>query len=344
MNRKWFLVFMLVGGFLGSLYLFIDADHAIAQNRNLKLSWSDTIKMFATELASDKYEGRNAGYKGNNKAAEYIASEFKKAGLIPQGELNANGVRTYYQLFSFRSFYTGSESLISQNVIGMIEGSDPLLKHEIVVIGAHYDHVGRVDQGIHLGRVDGGIDSDDIYNGADDNASGTATMMTIALAIKSGKIQTKRSIVFVAFSAEESGLFGSKHYCLHPVAPISDHVFMINLDMIGRNPNEPVEIKGIGSARGVIVNGIIVKATHEQKLSAVLDNGSNIDGGDSDHSSFMGVGVPFIFLFTGFHQDYHRVTDHADKLDYDHMSLIAKTVTQIVVDVANLENRLEFQR
>lgn len=339
MKNKWLWIgvaaaVLLVSGVSLNLSFNVKSDPSTStQVRTVNLEWADTIKMFATELADDKYEGRNAGYSGNEKAAKYIVAELTKAGF-----------NVYSEYFSFRSFYTGQKDFNTRNVVAVLEGTDPVLKDEIVVIGAHFDHVGKVSEGQHFGRIDGAVGDDEIFNGADDNASGTAAMMTIALALKSGKITTKRTIMFIAFSAEEAGLHGSLAYCEAPLFDINNHVFMINLDMIGRNPDKPVEIKGMGSAVGDTIANIVAKATAQQGLKAALDNGSDIDGGDSDHSSFRGVGIPFIFFFTGFHPDYHKVTDHADKLAYDHIATIAKTAAQVAIEVANLDKRPVFQR
>lgn len=310
-------------------------------------SWSEALRTFATKLADDEFEGRNAGYPGSDKAAAYIADEFKKAKLIPMGDMQSDGTRSYFQRFDFESFYVGNNKLKSQNVVGMIEGTDQHLKHEIVVIGAHYDHVGRISQGVHLGRLGDAIGGDEIYNGADDNASGTAALMTIANAFREHqvtKLRLKRSVLFIAFGAEEAGLLGSRHYCNSPTAgQIDDHIFMINLDMVGRNPNSPVEIKGMGSAVGDKLRQIVGEAVKHLNLNAELADNDHVSGGDSDHSSFRNVGVPFIFFFTGFHDDYHKVTDHADKLAYDNMTTIAKTAMHILTSVANTNQRLIFK-
>lgn len=309
----------------------------------------DDLKTWATELASDAYGGRQAGYPGNDKAAKYIATQFEKMGIKPAGEPLAyipenppKNKRSYFQPFSFNTSGTGSIELNTQNVVGMIEGSDPVLKKQIVVIGAHFDHVGQTGEGWHyarLGRKKG------IWHGADDNASGTVTVMAIAKAFASHQLNTKRTIVFILFSAEEGGLIGSKYYCEHPsVGKMADYVFMLNLDMIGRNPEKPTEIKGMGSAQGTYLRDIVEDAVGKTGLNASIQAGAEVAGGDSDHSSFGDSEVPFVFFFTGFHDDYHSVTDTADKLAYSHMVLIGKTAMFVLRTVANNNDPPIFSR
>lgn len=297
---------------------------AAQENQAPDLISEADMKKWAGELASDAYTGRQAGYEGNNKAARYIAKQFSKMGIKPAGDLMEDNIhRDYFQRFRFNTDGTGSVDLTTQNVVGVIEGSDPELKKQIIVLGAHFDHVGQVGEGYHyarMGRLKG------IWHGADDNASGTVTVMSIAKAFAQGRVAAKRTVVFILFSAEEGGLLGSRFYTDHPtVGKIEDYVFMLNLDMIGRNPEKPTEIKGMGSAFGSYLRDVVTDAVSTTKLDASIQAGAEVEGGDSDHSSFAEHNVPFVFFFTGFHPDYHRVTDTADKLAYGHMALIGKT-------------------
>ncbi len=301
------------------------------------------LKEWATELASDEYGGRQAGYEGNNKAARYIAKKFLEFGLKPGGDLMEDNIhRDYFQRFGFMNSLTGNLPHQTQNVIGFIEGSDPSLKHQAVVLGAHFDHVGQTGEGFHyarMGRKTG------VWHGADDNASGTVTVMSIAKAFAAGNFTPKRTVVFILFSAEEGGLLGSKYYCDHPtMGEISNHVFMLNLDMIGRNPDKLTEVKGMGSANGSYLQDIVAKAVEKTNLSASIQTGAEVEGGDSDHSSFADKDVPFVFFFTGFHDDYHRVTDTADKLAYEHMARIGDTALAIIRDIADKLERPTFRK
>lgn len=290
---------------------------------------SDLLRKHVTYLASDELEGRCAGYPGCDKAADYIADVFQKAGLTPAGD---NG--TWFQKFTLKGKGT-------KNVLGLIEGTDPELKHEYVVLGAHYDHVGTADQR-DFGRLGGGGE-DTIWNGADDNASGTSCVLALARAFREAGLAARRTMVFMCFSGEEAGLVGSIFYTNHPLpGGIDKHVFMLNLDMVGRNPNRPVEIHGVGSAEGGVIRKAVERAVSASGLKAKLNEEVTLVGGDSDHSSFAEKRVPFVFFFSGFHADYHRPSDHANKLAYDNMVKVACTAMGILLDIGNGDERPKF--
>jgi hypothetical protein len=303
----------------------------------LALVTPDLLKKHATYLASDELEGRQAGYEGNVKAGDYIASVMKAAGLAPAGDKDARGIATYFQEFKI-------EDRRTRNCLGLLEGSDPELKKEFLVIGAHYDHLGTADQsgppGQRMGRP---RDGDGIWNGADDNGSGTTTLLGVIKAFGEGGLKPKRSILFIAFSAEELGLLGSYHYVENPVAPIRKHIFMLNLDMVGRNPDKPVKIDGVGSAEGGRLRKVCEEAVAAAGLRAAVNDKVTVFGGDSDHTPFREKGVPFVFFFSGFHADYHKVTDHADRLAYDNMVKVAGASARIVMALADAEESLAFR-
>ena len=205
------------------------------------------------------------------------------------------------------------------NVIGVIEGNDPKLKHEYIVIGAHYDHLGR-------GGHDGSLtrNPNDIHHGADDNASGTAGLLEVARILTAHQRKLRRSIVLMAFSAEESGLIGSKAWTTNPLLPLGDNVAMLNMDMIGRLKDNKLTIGGIGTS------------PEFRKLVEGLNNGFTLqlseDGfGPSDHSSFYAKQVPVLFFFTGTHEDYHKPSDTADKLNYDGQAKVVSLVTELAL-------------
>ena len=279
-------------------------------------------------LADDALQGRCAGYPGNDQAAEYIAAAFKEAGLKPGGEEGGY----------FQKFKVGQKE--TRNVIAVVEGSDPALKKEVVVVGAHYDHVGTSDQR-DFGRLGGG-GKDKIWNGADDNASGTSVVLALARAFGEGGLAPRRTVVIIAFSGEEVGLVGSRFYTLHPLSPIGDHVYMLNLDMVGRNPNKPIELHGVGSAEGGVIRTVAEKAVAASGLKATLNDNVKLVGGDSDHSSFADKKVPYSFFFSGFHADYHMPSDHAEKLAYDHMVKVALTSIALLMGMANLDERPKY--
>lgn len=289
----------------------------------------DLLKKHASYLASDELEGRCAGYPGCDKAADYIADVFKKAGLKPGGNEG-----TYFQKFRL----VGKDT---KNVIAIVEGTDPELKSEIVVLGAHYDHVGTAEQR-DFGRM-GGKGDDTIWNGADDNGSGTTCVLALAQAFGQGGLSARRTIVFICFSGEEAGLVGSRYYVKNPTAgPLEKHVFMLNLDMVGRNPTKPIEIHGVGSAEGGVIRKAVERAVAASGLKAKLNDAVTLVGGDSDHSSFADKRIPYAFYFSGFHADYHRPSDHPEKLAYDNMVKVATSSMDILLDIANLDERPKF--
>jgi hypothetical protein len=207
------------------------------------------------------------------------------------------------------------------NVIGILEGSDPVLKKEAVVIGAHYDHLGRGGQG-SLAPREGGI-----HHGADDNASGVAGMLELARIFSSERARMKRTLIFIAFGGEEEGLLGSRFYVNQPVWPLGETVAMINMDMVGRMKENRLMIGGVGTAQqwrdwiqAENKKGPASNAGSLQTVS-VADNFAltlNEDGyGPSDHSSFYSKQIPVLFFFTGTHDDYHKPTDTAEKINYD---------------------------
>jgi hypothetical protein len=289
----------------------------------------ELLKKHAAVLASDELEGRCAGYPGAEKASEYIAEVFKAAGLKPGGD--AGG---WFQKFRL----SGKDA---RNVVGVLEAADPERRGEFVVVGAHYDHVGTAEQRDY-GRLGAGKSDDTIWNGADDNASGTTCLLALAKVFGEGRLQPKRSIVFIAFSGEEAGLVGSRWYVNHPLAPMEKHWFMLNLDMVGRNPQRPIEVHGVGSSAGGEVRRAVEKAAERSGLKAKINDEVKLVGGDSDHSSFADKKVPYAFFFSGFHADYHRPSDHPEKLAYDSMLKLVHASTDILLEMAALEERPKF--
>ncbi|MHC4605758.1 MAG: M20/M25/M40 family metallo-hydrolase [Planctomycetota bacterium] len=285
------------------------------------------LRSHVTYLAGDALKGRRAGTTGAGKAALRIAKVFKDAGLKPVGDAG-----TYAQQFVVKGRRM-------KNILGLLEGTDPELKKQVVVVGAHYDHLGGADDK-HWNRLGDALGGDTIWNGADDNASGVAAVLAVAQAL--GGVRTKRSILFAAFTGEEDGLYGSKHYVAHPAAPIGEHVFMLNLDMIGRNPKRPVEIRGGGSDRSGVVREAVLESVRETGLKVNIKEPLSMLGSGSDHTPFREKGVPVVMFFTGFHPDYHRVTDHADKIAYDRLAVIAQTVGRVLHRVAEAGERPEF--
>jgi Zn-dependent M28 family amino/carboxypeptidase len=205
------------------------------------------------------------------------------------------------------------------NVVGMLRGRRK--PEEYVLIGAHYDHVGVM-------AMPGAQDS--IYNGADDNASGTAGLMLVARALSQLRRSPERSIVFVAFSGEEKGLLGSRAFVQHPPLPLEHCVAMLNMDMIGRNHPDSLSI----GVRPAGLWQLVVEQNQRSPRPFLLGREAEEFFGRSDHASFAALGIPVVFFFTGLHPDYHRPSDHADKLNYDKLSRVAFLAARVAWHLA----------
>lgn len=228
------------------------------------------------------------------------------------------------------------EKIETYNIIGLIEGTDPQLKNEYVVIGAHYDHLG-------MGGPGSGSRNPDtvaVHNGADDNASGVAGILELAAKLKSNQKNLKRSIVVVAFGAEESGIIGSRFFVDNPPVPKKQLIAMLNFDMIGRlNPQtKSISIGGTGTS--VEAEGI---------LNTILD-GSNLKAsyspegyGPSDHASFYGADIPVFYFNTGVHTDYHTPADDTDKINFEGAAAVTNLAYELVMKIAGTTQSLTFK-
>lgn len=221
---------------------------------------------------------------------------------------------------------------VTANVVGMLEGSDPVLKNEVVVVGAHMDHLGM--GGPWSLAQEGGPA---IHFGADDNASGTAGVLGLAEHFATSA-RPKRSILFICFSGEERGLLGSRYYVRNPLVPLDRTVAMINMDMIGRMQNDRLIVIGTGTSPAW--PSVLDEATQGSSLQ-VSRNDSGPGG--SDHQSFYDVKVPVLFFFTGIHADYHKPSDTADKIQPESLARVVALVAATTERVANLPRRPEFQ-
>lgn len=222
----------------------------------------------------------------------------------------------------------------TRNVVGILPGSDPVLKDEWVIVGAHFDHIGLGFEGRYYGEI---------HNGADDNASGTTGLLELARLFASSPETPKRSILFIAFSAEELGVLGSSAYLDNPIVPIEDTSAMINMDMIGRVSEDEdgimyCAIHGAGSA--LEWNEIISCTTPdgEVEFRSLADP---IGGGD--YINFYLSDIPVLNFFSGVHEDYHRPSDDADEINYEGLRSVIGGVYEVVEQVANWESMLTFQ-
>lgn len=224
----------------------------------------------------------------------------------------------------------------THNVVGLIEGSDPVLKDEMIVIGAHYDHLG-------FGGPESGSRMPDtvaIHNGADDNASGVAAIIEIAEKLASHKKELKRSVLVVAFSAEEMGLLGSKYFVQNPAYDVKQFKAMVNLDMVGRmKEDNSVLIAGVGTSEE---GEALLKDL--EKIDTTMFFGYSPDGyGPSDHAAFYAEGVPVFFLSTGAHDEYHTPFDDSDKINMEGEKKIADYSYALMMNLINRDSSLRFK-
>ena len=278
----------------------------------------DDLRRHAQALADDTFEGREAGSRGGRAAAGYIGREFQKCKLA-----GGAGPGGYYQ--SFGAQY--------RNILGLLEGSDPQLKHEVIVVGAHYDHVGYGNAQNSYGPT--GF----IHNGADDNASGVSGLLEIVEAFSRLETRPKRSILFAYWDGEEKGLLGSKHWVSQPTLPLDRVRIVLNMDMIGRLRNDAVEIYGGRTSRDL------------RRLTCLNNRDPNLRldfnwkmRDDSDHYSFYLRGIPVLMLHTGLHDDYHRPSDDPEKLNLSGMQRIVQLVCGVVYELADRPKLAGFRQ
>lgn len=275
---------------------------------------ADKLKEHVYFLASDELEGRGVGTESGRKAGEYIRNYFESIGLDPVGE-------SYFHQFPAR---IGQTMLKGKNVVGMVKGSDPVLKDEYIVIGAHYDHISyRLRDGEKV-----------VYNGADDNASGTAAVMELGKALVGMKEKLKRSVVLVAFDAEESGLIGSSQFVRQLTLPVEQIKLMFSIDMIGRYAESKSLIMGaLAHLKGG--PGILKPLADQHKVKIKRTGGET--SMFTDTKPFGDAGIPAVYVSTGIVGPYHKPEDDRETLDYEGMELISNLMLDLAVDLANEE-------
>lgn len=281
-------------------------------------------------LASDEFKGRETGTEEELRAAAYIRELMLGIGLTPKG--NAG---TYYQTFTFKPkkdphqlirFQEGGDSTITgTNVIGFIDHGAA----NTVVIGAHYDHLGFGGEGsLYKGEPA-------VHNGADDNASGVAVLLDLARKIK--ETELSKNYLFITFSGEEMGLLGSNFFTKNPTLDLDGVSYMLNLDMVGRlREDKTLSVSGTGTSPiwPQVLN------TSNPGFKLVL-NESGV--GPSDHTSFYLQDIPVLHFFTGQHEDYHKPTDDAEKLNYEGMRLISSYLFNLVAELDD-DQKLAFRK
>ena len=300
----------------------------------IKSITSESLKTNLTVVASDEMQGRDTGSEGQKKAGRYLIEQYKKAGIpFPKG------ATSYYQPVpaAYLNAQYNENLPDSENIWAFIEGSEK--PNEIVVVSAHYDHVG--------------MKNGEIYNGADDDGSGTVGILEVAKAFQKAKNEgngPKRSILILHVTGEEHGLHGSRYYSENPLFPIANTVADVNIDMIGRRDdlhketNNYIYVIGSDYLSTDLYN--VCEDANKKYINMNLDYKYN-DKKDknrfyyrSDHYNFAKNGIPSVFLFNGTHADYHKPTDEVDKIEFDALAKRTQYAFAIAWEIANRENKL----
>ena len=274
------------------------------------------LKTHIQFLASDSLEGRRTGTKGEMLAAHYIANKFSEYGLMPKGDYR------YFEMPFDQQFVIQAKDSVTKktrmgtNVIAYIDNKAPYT----VILGAHFDHLGYGED--HNSMYAGTTPM--IHNGADDNASGTAALLELARLLKKEK-KSPYNYLFIAFSGEELGLFGSKYFVEHPTIDLQKVNYMINMDMVGRlnDSTHNLTIGGIGTSP----TWSSILSTQNPSFTIKIDSSGT---GPSDHTSFYRKNIPVLFFFTGLHKDYHKPSDDFDKINYNGEAKIITFIQQII--------------
>lgn len=295
------LKYLAMGTFLSiSSYLTAQTDNP------------EVYKKHISYLASEELEGRGLGTKGKELAKEYIQNQFIEAGLKPFAE-------NYFQNFIHRVDLANVEAT---NIIGVVEGTDPTLKNEYIVLGAHYDHLGYIIQKDKTKKI---------YPGADDNASGVSAIIELAKHLGKEENRPKRSLIFIAFDAEESGLIGSEYFVQNLEAEKLKNIkAMFSFDMVGMlKTHKGIDVKGIAN----VFNGKELVEKHAGDIKLYKVN-SEIEA-RTDTQPFGNVGIPAVHIFTGLKSPYHKPEDKADLLDYEGIVQLNQFMGKVIADLSN---------
>ncbi|MEP2770588.1 MAG: M28 family peptidase [Fulvivirga sp.] len=286
-----------------------------------QINLDEQLKTHVAFLASDKLAGRGTGTAAEDSVVAYVSDQFEKYGLQPagtEGYLQSFRVKESANPHEQAKTVTGGEGVKVTNVVGLLDNPGDSL----IIIGAHHDHLGLGEFGtLHTG-------DSAIHNGADDNASGVA--IVLALASKLSQEELQHDVLFITFSGEERGLWGSNHFSKNPTVDLSKVKAMINLDMVGRlNENKDLVVHGTGTSPSwpdIINNSNTFELIVVMKPSGV---------GPSDHTSFYLQDIPVLHLFTGQHEDYHKPSDDLEKLNYEGMATLTKYLENITKRIDN---------
>lgn len=315
-----------------------DGATTASAGKYVGLITQENLKKDLTIVASDEMQGRETGSEGQKKAGRYLIDQYKAAGIS-----YPKGADSYYQKVpaSFLNARRNEGLPDSENIWAFIEGSEH--PEEIVVVSAHYDHVG--------------VQNGQIYNGADDDGSGTVALVSIAKAFQQAKKDghgPKRSILFLHVTGEEHGLHGSRYYSENPLFPMKNTVADVNIDMIGRRDDEHKStneyIYVIGADRLSSELDQIVRSENEKFVKIDLDfrfnerNDPNRFYFRSDHYNFARNGVPSVFFFSGVHEDYHKPGDKVEKIEFDAVQKRTQLAFVTLWELANRAERIKVDK
>ena len=293
---------------------------------------SVSMKEDVAILANDSLNGRKTGSDGERKAANYIAKRFEDLGLQPKGS------EGFFQKFTYKASKNphqeaeftaenNESTKTGQNVIAYLDNK----AENTVVIGAHYDHLGMGGEG-SLYR-----EGEAIHNGADDNASGVAMMLHLADSLQKKGSPKNNNYLFIAFSGEEEGLLGSNYFVKNPTIDTKKVTYMLNMDMVGRlNSENTLAVYGVGTSP--IFKQAVNANARELKIA---ENESGV--GPSDHTSFYLADIPVLHFFTGQHEDYHKPSDDAEKVNFEGMKIVSNYIFSIIKDLDN-QPKLPFKK
>lgn len=326
---------------IGAVFLFalavIGADQPLTPEQRAVMDHvsADSLRGNLSFLASDLLEGRATPSRGLDLAAEYIAAQFRRAGLEPAGDDGYFQTATLADLGDRGKRLAQSlgvedpSSVKVRNVAGILRGSDPQLRDTYVVLSSHYDHLGLAATG-----------EDRIYNGANDDGSGSSSVMEVAGALAALPVHPKRSILFILFFGEERGLLGSRYYGAHPLVPPAQTVAGLNLEQVGRTDaadGPQIKTASITGYDFSAVPAILADAAQAAGVT-VYKNPKNSDAffGRSDNQSLADLGIPAHTLCVAYEfPDYHKVSDSWEKIDYDNMAAVDRAVALGMMKLAS---------
>ncbi|HTU25008.1 MAG TPA: M20/M25/M40 family metallo-hydrolase [Pirellulales bacterium] len=284
------------------------AEHAARSNAASAIT-ADAAKHHVEVLADDTFEGREAGSRGGRAAGLYIVKQLEADEMPGGGDKGS-----YYQTFG-----TGYS-----NILAVLAGSDPALKDQVIVVSAHYDHVGYGSRRNSFGPIG------QIHNGADDNASGVSLLLEVVDAFHLLGQPPKRTVLFAFWDGEEKGLLGSIHWVANPTVPLDHVVLNVNADMVGRARSMRFEVSGSRTMPGLRR----LFSTENDATGLGIDFPWDIKT-NSDHYTFYKKQIPALLVHTGLHNDYHRPSDDVEKINSDGIRQIAQTVFHVVDELAN---------